>query len=127
LQATAVDGTYSRTVPIPVAGGSVLCRRCAPYRLETGRTTLELSQGRFFVAHEAPGKPTSSQFRSRGHFSVTEDEIVLFNDGNCPAMQGRYRWTLVGDRLTLETIEDPCPYSRLRSRFLTATSWGVHG
>jgi hypothetical protein len=127
LRATAVDGTYARTVPTHIAGGSVLCRRCAPYRLEIGRTTLELAKGRFFVSHEAPGKPTSSQFRSRGHFSVTGDEIVLFNDGNCPTTKGRYRWTITGDRLTFETIEDPCPFSLLRSRFLTATSWAIQG
>ncbi|MGH2757485.1 MAG: hypothetical protein ACRDI3_06830 [Actinomycetota bacterium] len=127
LKATPIDGIYSRTVPLKIAGSSVKCRRCAPYRLEIGRTRLELAKGRYFIAHRAPGKPDSSQFRSRGHYSLMGDEIVLFNDANCPSTRGRYRWTLAGDRLTLETMEDPCPFSLLRSRFLTATSWDILG
>ena len=88
-------------------------------------TTLELSEGRFFIAHRAPGKPDSSQFSSRGHFTLSGEEITLFNDANCPATRGRYRWTVDDGMLSFQVLEDPCPFSDLRQRFLTAMPWEV--
>lgn len=123
LEATALDGTYARVVPERVAGDSVACRRCAPYRVEVGRTTLVLEEGRYFIGHEAPNKPMSSQFSSRGHFTLSGDRLVLFNDSSCPTTEGHYRWSLAGGRLELGVVKDPCPFSQLRSRFLTATRW----
>ncbi|MDQ4065586.1 MAG: hypothetical protein M3161_06015 [Actinomycetota bacterium] len=123
LEATAIDGTYVRSVPARVAGSSVPCRRCAPYRIEIGTTTLELSEGRYLISHRAPGKPDSSQFATKGHFTISDDEIVLFNDANCPETRGTYRWSLDEERLTFEAIDDPCPFSDLRQRFFTALPW----
>lgn len=124
LAATELDGKYTRAVPPAVAGQSVKCRRCAPYRIEEGVTTLVLAKGRYFITHEAPGKPDSSQFASRGHYVLDGSRITLFNDANCPAMRGVYEWSLKGD-LRLEAIEDDCPFSQLRERFLELTSWDV--
>ena len=124
LAAPELDGRYLRTVPDAIAGESVKCRRCAPYRIEAGTTTLVLAKGRYFVTHEAPGKPDSSQFASRGHFTIEGDRIVLFNDANCPAMRGVYEWRL-NRVLLLKAIEDECPYSRLRQRFLELTAWDL--
>lgn len=127
LEPTAIDGTYTRRVPVRIAGSSVPCRRCAPYRIEIGTTTLELSEGRFFIAHRAPGKPDSSQFSSRGHFTLADDEITLFNDANCPQTRGSYRWSMDDGVLTFRVIEDPCPFSDLRQRFLTTVGWEATG
>lgn len=124
LVATELDGKYVRTVPETIAGESVKCRRCAPYRIEAGTTTLVLTKGRYFVTHDAPGKPDSSQFASRGHFTIEGNRITLFNDANCPAMRGVYKWKLNG-ALRLAEFEDDCPFSQLRGRFLELTPWDV--
>ncbi len=86
-------------------------------------TTLELSEGRFFISHRAPDKPDSSQFSSRGHFTLSGDEITFFNDANCPKTPGSYHWSLAAGVLTFEALEDPCPFSDLRQRFLSALPW----
>lgn len=125
LEPTSIDGTYIRSMPARVAGSSIPCRRCAPYRIEIGRSTLNLSEGRFLIAHRAPGKPDSSQFTSKGHFTISGDEIVLFNDANCPDTRGSYRWSVKDEHLTFEVIEDPCPFSDLRQRFLTVLPWAA--
>ena len=123
LEPTTIDGTYERRVTPRLAGGrSVPCRRCAPYRIETGTTELTFDQGRYAVSHDGPG-PTSSQFRSRGHFTLEGNTIVLFNDANCPDMRGTYRVNLSSVAVTLTAIEDDCPFSQLRRRFLELTDW----
>lgn len=128
LEATPIDGTYVRRVTARMAGsGSVPCRRCAPYRIEVGRTEIVLDRGRYLVAHVAPNKPDSSQFQSRGHFVVENERVVLFNDANCPKMRGTYEWQVDDGVLRLEVVEDECPFSDLRMRFLTATTWERSG
>lgn len=123
LEPTAIDGRYERTITARLAGGpSVPCRRCAPYRIETGTTTLSLEDGRYHIEHHGPG-PSSSQFRTRGHFTLDGDRITLFNDVGCSRMQGVYTWGVSGEALTLEAIEDECPFSQLRQRFLELTPW----
>ena len=123
LEPTAIDGTYSRRVTARLAGGaSVPCRRCAPYRIETGTTELVLDTGRYRIAHNGPG-PDSSQFRSAGHFTLEGDRIILFNDPQCPRMTGQYVWDVSGEALTLEVVEDECPFSALRQHFLQLTPW----
>jgi hypothetical protein len=116
---TAVDGVYTRTVPASLAWAPGKCRRCPPYRLEPGRETLTFVSGRFFVAHHPPG------FRSSGHFTESDGQIVLFNDANCLGFRGTYSWTIDGGKLLLNAIEDECPYTRLRQRFLMAKAWKV--
>jgi hypothetical protein len=115
LAATPIDGTYGRdfsegTEPIP-------CRRCAPYRLDRGPSTLELDAGRFRVDHQ------SNAFGSQGHYLVEGHELILFNDPECPTTRGVYRWELQGGTLTLEEVDDPCPFDLLRARYLMAAPW----
>ena len=112
---TPLDGLYGRdyrqgSIPIP-------CRRCAPYRLDRGPSTLELRAGRFYVRHEA------ADFSTRGHFLVEEGRLLLFNDPNCPTTTGVYAWTLEDGTLTLKALEDPCAFDLLRARYLSAAPW----
>ena len=115
---TPLDGTYERTLPV---GGDVTeaipCRRCAPYRLNDGLAVLELRDGRYRVEH------TDAAFRAVGHFFVDGSRLELLNDPNCPGVRGVYRWSVQGTTLTFEEVDDPCPYDRLRARYLTAGPW----
>jgi hypothetical protein len=116
---TAVDGTYTRTISKRLAWAPGKCRRCPPYRLEPGREILEFDSGRFFVTHYPPG------FKSSGHFIVSEGQIVLLNDANCLGFEGIYDWRLEDGVLFLDAVEDECPYTRLRQRFMMAKPWTV--
>lgn len=119
VEPTAVDGTYTRSVSEELAWAPGKCRRCPPYRLEPGRETLVFDSGRYFVNHHPPG------FRSRGHFTESDHQIVLFNDANCIGFEGIYNWSIENGRLYLEAVEDDCPYTQLRQRFLMAKAWNV--
>ena len=112
---TPLDGLYHRNYaqgsePIP-------CRRCAPFRLDRGDSTLEMLQGRYYVIHEL------ADFTTRGHYVVEGDRLELFNDPNCPETRGQYTWRLEGGSLTLEAIDDPCAFDLLRARYLSAAPW----
>jgi hypothetical protein len=127
LDPTAIDGVYERHVSRVLAGGGpVACRRCAPYRIEVGTTELTFDKGRYSIAHEGPG-PTSSQFKSQGHFTLDGGQIELFNDPSCTQMRGSYRWMLADGKLVLRAIEDECPFSGLRERFMELTAWDIRG
>jgi hypothetical protein len=43
-----------------------------------------------------------------GHYSVDGDIVTIIETEQCPPGEGVYRWTLDGDRLLLELIEDNC-------------------
>lgn len=120
-EATALDGTYARTIAEEDVGPPGKCRRCPPYRLEVGPNTLTLEAGVFHVSNEATG------WGSVGHFTVAGDEIRIFNDPNCPTQPGVYGWTLEGGALTLEVVNDPCAFGGLRSRYLTKVPWSLTG
>lgn len=112
---TPIDGLYHRNYrrgpkPIP-------CRRCAPFRLGRGDSTLELRDGRYSVTHELAG------FTSRGHYVIENDRLELFNDPNCPETRGRYSWRLEGGTLALDPIDDPCAFDLLRAQYLSAAPW----
>lgn len=115
LAPTPIDGLYHRdftkgSEPIP-------CRRCAPFRLDRGPSTLELLEGRFQLVHEG------NSFRSQGHYLVDGQRLILFNDPVCPETAGVYRWALEGGLLTLDDVDDPCPFDFLRARYLSAAPW----
>lgn len=117
-EATPLDGLFRREVPDEVAGPVGRCRRCPPYRLELGDTnTLVIREGAYLVRHELTG------WENLGHVWVQGDRAAFLNDPNCTAMRGEYRWRLEGDRLTFEVVEDECPYSGLRRKYLTAAPW----
>jgi hypothetical protein len=119
VEPTAIDGTYTREVGEDLAWAPGKCKRCPPYRLEPGTETLTFDRGRFFVAHEAPG------FTSSGHFWQEGSQIRLFNDASCTQFEGLYEWTVTDDMLHLEAIDDECPFTQLRQRYLMAKDWSV--
>jgi hypothetical protein len=121
---TAVDGTYERSVTATEAGPRGRCRRCPPYRLEEGTSTLSLQEGVFRITNEVL-EAGAIDWRSVGHFAVSGDEIVLFNDPNCPQTRGTYRWTLTESLLTLEVVDDDCAFGGLRWRYLGAVPWSM--
>ncbi len=115
LADTPIDGVYRRdyragSEPIP-------CRRCAPYRLNSGMAVLTLQEGRFRVDHPA------WEFTSGGHYFVEGGRLVLINDPNCPQTRGIYRWALEGGSLSLEVLKDDCAFDLLRARYLSAAPW----
>lgn len=128
---TAIDGSYARVITINQAGGRpVYCRRCAPYRRDAGRSTLIFEAGRLFVRFSPvpPGELCTDclkppDFSATGHYRVAGDRLTIFNDPNCTHTAGVYRWSVEGGRLRLVEVDDPCPYDRLRAKFLTATAW----
>jgi hypothetical protein len=111
---TLLDGIYVRQIPF--TGTPVPCRRCAPYRLDGGDWILYLDRGAFRVSHEGTG------FQGVGSFTVSDDQLLLFNDPNCHLDVARYRWRLAGTSLTLEPLEDTCGFG-LRSTNLAHGSW----
>jgi len=115
LRPTAIDGTYHRD--FTPGGRPIPCRRCAPYRLDRGLATLELVGGRFQVLHEG------NAFRTQGHYLVAGQRLTLFNDPVCPEIRGVYGWSLQGELLSLEEVDDPCPFDFLRARYLSAAPW----
>lgn len=121
---TAADGNYTRSVTEKEAGGLGPCRRCPPYRLEVGMSTLSLQAGVFRITNEVR-EAGAIDWRSVGHYTVAGDEIVFFNDPNCPQTRGTYRWLVSGSELTLEVINDDCAFGGLRWRYLMAVPWSV--
>jgi hypothetical protein len=89
-------------------------------------STLSLRAGVFRITNEVR-EAGAIDWRSVGHYtvSVSGDEIVFFNDPNCPKTRGTYRWSVTGSRLTLEVIDDECAFGGLRWRYLTAVPWSV--
>jgi hypothetical protein len=121
-QPTSVDGTYTRSVTEEEAGGLGPCRRCPPYRLEIGMSTLSLQAGIFRITNEVR-EAGAIDWGSVGHYTVAGDEIVFFNDPNCPKTRGKYRWEISGSLLSLQVIEDDCAFGGLRWRYLMAVPW----
>jgi hypothetical protein len=130
LEATPLDGTYLRDITLAEAGAPpVSCRRCAPYRTDAGTNELVLDRGRFFVSYE----PIESQrcpectgipgFHVDGHYRVTGDRVVFYNDANCTRTFGSYRWTLSEGALRLEPVRDDCAFGGLRAKFFGAYPW----
>jgi len=111
---TLLDGVYVRQ--IPVSNAPILCKRCAPYRLEGGDWLLYLDRGAFRVSHRETG------FQGVGSFTVESDRLVLFNDPNCPQDVAEYRWRWEDNRLSFEADEDNCGFG-LRIKNLTHGSW----
>ncbi len=114
---TALDGLYSRTLPLE--GTPTPCKRCAGYRLEGGVWTLYLNKGVFKVFHR------DSDFEAVGSFAISGDRLAMFNDPYCEedmTMVGAYSWTSDGDMLTLKTVGDSCSIG-LRAKNLTSTAW----
>ncbi len=117
-----VDGFYMRVLTIEQMGGHQLgmpfhCLRCVPYSVDAGVQTLLLHEGRYFLEHQL------NRFRALGHFVVRGGRIAFYNDANCSQIRGSYEWELATHELTLEVIDDSCPYVDERSNDLTLAPW----
>ncbi len=111
---TSLDGIYVKleskdATPVP-------CRRCPDYLPAGGTWRLNLDKGVFRIFHEATG------WRSLGSFTVSGDQIVLFNDPTCFRTTGIYEWQLEEGQLSLRVIEDTCHVDR-RARSFTNSAW----
>ena len=116
VEATPVDGVYVRVPTDPYEGQRVPCRRCPPYPLDRGVSRLSLVAGRFEMLHEKPA------YRIIGHYTVSGDELALFNDPECSQVVGTYRWSVADETLTLEPVDDPCAFGQ-RSDDFSAVEW----
>ncbi len=111
---TELDGLYTRDVKFE--GTPTPCRRCAPYRAEGGTWTLRLDAGVYRVSHSDTG------FQGVGSFTVSDNQIILFNDPNCHLGIGSYTWKLDEQLLILDVLDDECAFG-LRLNNLTAGGW----
>ena len=87
-------------------------------------STLSLQAGVFRIANEVR-ESGAIDWRSVGHYTVSGDEIVFFNDPNCPQTRGTYRWSVNGSALAFDVIDDDCAFGGLRWRYLMAVPWSV--
>ena len=116
LLATALDGVYSRDPTDRYSGPRAACRRCPPYPVDRGTSTLTLALGRYAVVHEEP------RYVGIGHFVVEGDTLILTNDPECGETRGTYRWERDGAQLQLDVIDDPCAFGQ-RAADLTGRIW----
>lgn len=101
-----LEGRYLREVTLENAP------EAQNYQL--GTWGLELKAGTFTIAH--------GSFITSGSYTASEEEIVFTNDRGCPEAAGTYQWTLVGNRLTLVVVSDPCA-GGTRADDLTLLPW----
>ena len=109
-----LDGTYAKIDPSWPQWW--LCRRCADYRPVGGIWKVQFDRGVMRIFYEVTG------WRSFASFSLSGDEIQIFNDAYCPEGVGRYGWKLEAGELVLNLIEDPCSFG-LRGQNLSMQSW----
>jgi hypothetical protein len=122
VEPTPVDGFYLRTVTLGETGGPTYglpyrCLRCPPFRISPGVETLTLFRGRFYLEHQMSG------FRALGHYRVDGERIAFFNDPNCSATEGSYRWARHARTLRFQVVDDPCPFEDERAEDFTYGPW----
>ena len=111
---TSLDGTYA--ISDPSLPQWWTCRRCADYRPAGGIWKLHFDRGVMRIYYEVTG------WKSLASYTVSGGRLILFNDPYCPEDVGEYTWTLAGDNLSLQVIDDPCSI-RLRGENLSRQTW----
>lgn len=111
---TDLDGLYAKIDPKP--GTPVPCRRCPDYAPEGGAWQLSFDKGTYRVFHVPTG------WRSVGSYTVSGNQLTLFNDPVCHDKVGRYTWIVKNSELTFQEIDDPCAI-HLRAVNLTRQPW----
>ena len=111
---TALDGIYVKFEP--KEGTPVPCRRCPDYLPEGGIWRLNLDRGIYRIFHEGTG------WFSMGSFTVSDDQMMIFNDPTCIHAVGVYEWELTEGGLLLAAIEDACQVNR-RGRSFATLAW----
>lgn len=119
---TILDGTYAK-VELKEEP-PVHCLRCPDYAPEGGVWKLSLDRGTFRIFHQATGWQSVGSFilSKDRRTADTTDQMVLFNDPNCPEYVAIYAWKLEEGQLLLEAIEDTCSI-HLRAMNLTNLPW----
>ena len=111
---TPLDGIYVKLEP--KEGTPVPCRRCPDYLPEGGIWKLNLDRGMYRIFHEATG------WFSVGSFTVSDDQLILFNDPTCIDTVGLYQWSLADGELKLTALADTCQVER-RARSFANLGW----
>ena len=113
---TALDGTYSKFDPSPPQWW--ICLRCADYRQAGGAWRLQFDRGVMRIYYEVTG------WHSLASYTVSGDQLYLFNDPYCRDVTGEYKWKLADGSLTLVVLDDPCSF-QLRGKNLGAVAWAA--
>ena len=111
---TAIDGAYVKFDPQTAT--PTPCRRCADYRLEGGVWTLDFDKGVFRIHH------LITDWQNSASYTVSGNQLKLFNDPTCVDTIGTYTWLMEGRKLTLQAIDDTCAI-KVRAENLTAMPW----
>ncbi len=111
---TALDGIYVKFEPKEAT--PVPCRRCPDYLPEGGVWKLNLERGMYRIFHESTG------WFSLGSFTLSGNQLNLFNDPTCIDTVGLYRWELADGELKLTVIADSCQVDR-RGRSFANLAW----
>ena len=77
---------------------------------------MQFDRGVMRIFYEVTG------WRSFGSFTVSDDELRVFNDVYCPDVVGSYSWKLEAGELVLNVNEDPCSFG-LRGQNLSNQFW----
>jgi hypothetical protein len=77
---------------------------------------MQFDKGVMRIFYEVTG------WRSFASFTVSDDELRVFNDVYCPDVVGSYGWKLEAGELVLNMNEDPCSFG-LREQNLSNQSW----
>jgi hypothetical protein len=109
-----LDGIYAKYDPAPPQWWS--CLRCADYRPAGGAWRLQFDRGVMRIYYEVTG------WNDIASYTVSGDRLYLFNDPYCSDVTGEYKWSLEGENLNLETVQDSCAF-QLRERNLSAQAW----
>jgi hypothetical protein len=111
---TPIDGFYVRFDPRTEE--RTPCRRCPPYPPEGGVWVLALEQGTFRVYHPRTG------WRTLGSYTVSDDQITLFNDPQCHLAVGHFTWLRDEKGLHFALADDECELGT-RAKNFTAQTW----
>jgi hypothetical protein len=117
---TPIDGTYAKLDPSLPQWWA--CRRCADYRPAGGIWKLRFDRGVMRIYYPITG------WRSVASYTVSGDELHIFNDPYCPQEVGAYRWQLEHEwnlpdrKLLIEVDQDHCSIN-LRAENLSSQAW----
>ena len=115
-----IDGFYSKFDESLPQWWS--CRRCADYRPAGGIWKLRFDKGVMRIQYHV------TSWVSLASYTVSGDNLYIFNDPFCPDAVGEYRWIfedrwgLDDRRLILQMIADSCSFG-LRGENLSAQAW----
>ena len=108
------DGVYAKLVAAPPMWWK--CYRCADYRVSGGLWKLQFDRGVMRVYYDATG------WHSLASFTVSGNQLTLFNDPWCAEEEGHYTWQQQDGRLQLTPVHDSCAFE-LRAATLTEQAW----